>query len=550
MTNPISRGQAAYVLFAAFLSGAAVMVVEMTAVRLLQPFFGSTNYVWTNVIAVVLAALSLGYWVGGKLSEVRGTPRTYFGLLALGACLVAVSAPLATPVAQWLLPMQADLEGVMAPLVKASLAATLILLAPAMVVLGMVSPLAIRILSARGAGAAAGRVFACSTAGSIVGTYLPTILLIPEYGSRTSILIGAAMLLVPAVIGLLVFGGARGGASAAAAIVVVAPIAAFAGPAVGRAVPPLAADGKASVLAEVETPYQYVTVRVDRYPAQTEKLLTINEGVYTYHSFEVEGSVLTGSRYYDDYSMMPVLLDLPDGAELRGAVVGLACGVTARQWNHFWGDRYKLSVDGAEIDPEIIRLGREHFHLPAAEAPWLRAYAMDGRHMLHALSDRTYHMIAIDAFANELYIPFHLGTVEFFELCRDRLVPGGVMAMNVYANSPDAPNLIALERTVARAFGSVLRVRQTWGGNFLLVARRGSSAPDVSRLVPYRVKERFGTPAVPEWDGLVGLASRIPWRSTIVVDDPAVRVLTDDHCPLEHLTDDFLDKLEREVLTR
>ena len=553
----MTRSRAAYVLACAFLSGAAVMVVEMTAVRVLQPFFGSTNYVWTNVIATVLAALSLGYWLGGRLAEKRPVPSTYFGVLAVGGLLVVASVPLATPFSTWLQPGKADLEGVVGVLVRGSLVATIVLFAPAMAVLGAVSPIAIKLLSEAGAGRAAGRVFAVSTLGSLVGTYLPTLWLIPERGSRESLLIAGAMLLVPAVVGLLTFAGRSGATAAAVVVAIGGAVASVAETRPARPAPLLRNRGTATVLAEVETPYQYVTVRDDSYPSQTERMLTINEGVYTYHSFEVLGHILTNSRYYDDYAVLPLLIDVPAGEELRGCVVGLACGVTPRQWIHFWGKKWKLSIDGAEIDPEILRLGREFFHLRESEAAGLNAFAMDGRQMLAALPEsRRYHMLVVDAFTNELYIPFHLGTREFFTLCRDRLEDGGVFAMNVYAYRPDSPNLVALENTLAHVFGSCLRVRQTIGGNFLLLARRGASPPDLTRLVASRIKEREGNRAgVPEWDdpekgsenGLVALAGRMPRQATLVRPDASKLVLTDDHAPLEHLTDLFLDRSDREL---
>jgi spermidine synthase len=454
-------------------------------------------------------------------------------------------------VAAWLQPGTADLEGVRSVLIWGSLAASLLLFAPSMMVLGAVSPVAVRLLAGAGAGRAAGRVFAISTLGSLAGTYAATHWIVPERGSRVTILIAAGMLLVPGVIGLLTRGG-RAAVVALVTLVLGGTAAAFAQAAPGRGVPDLGTieeGGRATLLAEVETPYQYVTVRDDAYRSQTYRLLTINEGVYTYHSFEIANQVLTNSRYYDDYAAMPALLDLPDGAELRGCVVGLACGVTPRQWRHFWGARYDLKVDGAEIDPVVIDLGRKHFHLPPADDPRLRAYAMDGRQLLATVpADRRYHMIAIDAFANELYIPFHLATREFFRLCRDRLEPGGVLAMNVYASRADSPNLAAIENTLADAFGSCIRVRQTWAtGNYLLLARRGDAPPDMTRLTPPRLEDRFGKPAdVSEWDGLVKLSARLPWASTLVRPDPAKFLLTDDHAPLEHMTDRFLDRDERE----
>ncbi len=548
----MGRGRSAFLLITVFLSGAAVMVVEMTAVRVLQPFFGSTTQVWANVIAVVLGALALGYYVGGRVADRRPSAAILYGVLACGGLAVVASAPLATPISKWLLPQEVDLENAMSLLLKGSLGATVLLFAPATLLLGTISPMAIRLLADAGAGKAAGRVFAMSTLGSIVGTYLPVLWFVPEHGSRKTLLIAAGMLLAPAVVGLLLSAGRRGGVAAAVAVILAATTAAVADTRPARGAPRLEFGGEAVVLAEAETEYQYVTVREDRYPTTTQRLLTINEGVYTYHSLEVVGRVLTQSRYYDDYSLLPLLLDLPEGEELRGAIVGLACGVTSRQWDHFWGDTYRLRVDGAEIDPVVMELGRRYFHLPPADSPWLRSHAMDGRQMLElAPRGATWHMIVVDAFANELYVPFHLGTVEFFDLCRRRLAPGGVLAMNVYAYHPDSPNLAALENTLATVFGRCLRVRQSWGGNFLLIARNGDEPADVKRLSPKRITARVGERGgVSEWKGVLGLGDWVQSHTTPIEPRDGAFVLTDDHSPLEWLTDRFIDRAEAALLGR
>src|SRR5262245_49536168 len=549
----MNRGRSAFLLATVFLSGAAVMVVEMTTVRVLQPTFGSTNYVWTNVIAVVLAALAAGYAIGGRIADARPSPGVLYGVLALGGLLVAATVPLATPVSQWLLPVDVNLENVTSFLMRGSLAATLILFAPSTLLLGMVSPMAIRLLSEHGVGRAAGRVFAVSTVGSIVGTYLPTLWLVPEYGSRATLLIAAAMLLLPAVAGLIVFSGRRGAPLAALAVAAWAGTAAAAELRPNRGAPALEEGGTALVREERESPYQYLTVREDTFPGQpptTYKLLTINEGVFTYHSFEVAGSVLTGNRYYDDYALLPLLVDVPAGETLRGAVVGLAGGVTPRQWDHFWGRTYGLRIDGAELDPDVVELGRRHFHLPPENAEWLRVRVMDGRQMLALLPpDVSYHMLVVDAFSQEYYIPFHLATREFFELARARLADGGVFAMNVYSYSADSEILAAIENTLASVFGRCQRVKQKWGGNFLLLARKGAEPADVTRLLESRARTRFGARGdVAEWDALMGQASWIPEHTTLVSFDDKKRVLTDDLCPLESMTERSFGRIEAEIL--
>jgi spermidine synthase len=549
----MNRGKSAFLLATVFLSGAAVMVVEMTTVRVLQPTFGSTNYVWTNVIAVVLAALAAGYAIGGRIADARPSPGVLYGVLAVGGLLVAATVPLATPVSQWLLPVDVNLENVTSFLMRGSLAATLILFAPSTLLLGMVSPMAIRLLSEHGVGRAAGRVFAVSTVGSIVGTYLPTLWLVPEYGSRATLLIAAAMLVVPAVAGLIVFSGLRGAPVAALAVAAWAGTAAAAELSPNRGAPALSGGGTAIVREERESPYQYLTVSEHTYPGQpptTWRLLTINEGVFTYHSFEVAGSVLTDGRYYDDYALMPLLLDVAPGEELRGAIVGLAGGVTSRQWDHFWGRAYRLRVDGAELDPDVVDLGRRYFHLPPADADWLRVHVMDGRQMLATLPpDVSYHMLVVDAFSQEYYIPFHLATREFFELAKSRLADGGVFAINVYAYSGDAEILRAIENTLATVFGRCQRVKQKWGGNFLLLAKKGSDPADVTRLLESRARTRFGSRSdVAEWDTLMGQASWIPEHTTLVSPAPTRLVLTDDLCPLERMADRSFRAIETEIL--
>ncbi len=545
-----SAGAGLFLLASVFLSGGAVMIVEMTAVRAIAPYFGTTTYVWTNVIAVVLASLAVGYAVGGRLADKRGSLPLFFALLAAGGLLVAVGAAAVTPVCKWLLPEGLDLEGVVGVLMKGSLVATLILFSPPTLLLGTISPLAIRLLSDNGVGRAAGRVFSISTLGSLLGTYLPTLYLVPAVGSRNTLLIAAAMLVAPGAVGLLVFGRAAGRSIAAVAVVFACGIFAITEPRPARGEPVLPEGMKSTVLAEVESEYQYLTVRDDTSAdGSTARMLTINEGVYTYHSYRILGKVLTGSKYYDDYARIPVLLDLEPGDTLRGCVVGLAGGVTARQCKHFWGDLYDVEIDGAEIDPDVIKLGREYFFLPDESESWLKAYAMDGRQMLEAVApERAYDMLVIDAFSQEIYIPFHLATVEFFELCKRRLAPGGVLAMNIYAYRPDSPNLLAIENTLAKVFGKCVRTQQFWGSNAVLFARNGADVPDMTRLALDRINARFGERDLSEWDTLIEGSRWMPSHSRVVTYDPEGLLLTDDHSPLERLMDEMIDQSEREAL--
>jgi len=545
----LGRTGRALLLATVFASGTAVMIVEMTAVRAVQPAFGSTTYVWTNVIAVVLLALAVGYALGGRLADRHPSPRLLFALLGVGGLLAALAALLATPVSRLFLQDGVDLEGVVSVMLWGSLGTALVLFAPPVLVLGMVAPLAIRLLARGGVGRAAGSVFALSTAGSILGTYLPTLLLVPHLGSRGSFLVAAAILLLASAAGLLVFTRRRAAAGLplllllAAAASLTAALARLVPP--GRPAPPLE-GGVATVLEETESPYQYLTVRDDRYADGVDRVLTINEGLYTFHALRVEGRLLTGVSQYDAYAVLPLLLDLEPGSAFEACVVGMACGVNARQWHELYAGVYDVHVDGAELDPEVVRLGRRFFDLPADDAQWLDVFTMDGRTLLeHLPAARRYHAIVVDAFANELYVPFHLATREFLALCERRLEDGGLLAMNVYARGEDAPNLRAIENTMATVFGEALRIPHQDRSGFLLLARRGGEPADLDRLAPWTLRTRWAETPLPE--DLIALADGIGIAGgRVVLPSPDERVLTDDHAPLTWLTDRFLWSAEEE----
>ena len=550
---PDAEGSApkAIVLAGVAASGAAVTIVELTAVRVFQPFFGSTTPVWTNVIAVSLGALAAGYAIGGRVADRRPRAGVLLTLLTAAGVLTTLAAVLATPVARLFLEDGLETEGMATLLGKGSLGASLLLVAPPLVVCGAAGPVAVRLLADRGAGRAAGSVLAVSTVASVVGAYLPSLLLVPAIGSRGTLLVAAALVVALAVLGFARVRSVAGvlAALGAAGGIAISALVAELGPA--RGTPRLKNGGAARVLAESESPFQYVTVREDRYPTgEVDRVLAINEAVYSFHSLKVEGQVLTDSRHYDDYTVLPLLLDAEPGGDLRLGIVGFACGVNAAQWRHFWDGPFRLRVDGAEIDPEVVALGRAHFGLRDLQDESLDVVVTDGRAWLAALPDGPrFDVLVVDAFANEIYMPFHLGTREFLELARARLSAGGLLAMNVNAVGADAPNLAALENTLASVFGACVRSSRYGGHGFLLLARNGAEPPDLARLDAEEARRRFGDrDGLDEWDALLDLAADVAEDVTIVTPRPGARVLTDDDAPLEHLTDRFVRASEREFL--
>ena len=182
-------------------AGMASLAVEMAASRLLAPFFGTSLYSWAILIGLILAYLTLGYWLGGKLADSRPTRRPFFALNAVAALTVALTAVLASPLLGGAL---ATTERLPLGLFWGTVAGCLGLFALPTILLGCVSPYAIRLSVAgvAGSGNTAGTVFALTTIGSLIGTFGAVFLLIPNVGTRATLYVFAAILLFVSLLGL------------------------------------------------------------------------------------------------------------------------------------------------------------------------------------------------------------------------------------------------------------------------------------------------------------------------------------------------------------
>jgi MFS family permease len=171
-----------------FVAGISTLGAEIAAARLIAPAFGASTVVWANTIAIVLVALAGGYWLGGRLADRHPhTPAMARGAV-LGAALIAL-IPLAA------IPLLDATEDSLGPF-AGSLLVQLILIAPPVLVLGALSPWAIRlrVQSVAAAGDVTGRLYALSTAGGLVGNFAAALALIPWVGTRWTFLLCAALL--------------------------------------------------------------------------------------------------------------------------------------------------------------------------------------------------------------------------------------------------------------------------------------------------------------------------------------------------------------------
>lgn len=507
---------------AAGLCGCACMVVELSAVRLLAPFFGDSAYVWTNVIGVILFALAAGAWFGGRVAERRGADGAVTMLVA--AVVALALAPLLGPwLCDWLLPQDLPLDAAMPALVRGSLAATLALFGPALWLLGAVSPCLV-VGAARtgvGLGRAAGMVSAAGTMGSLAGTFAATHWLVPHYGCRATIWVASALL-------ALAWWSIRKGSVAILAGLACAalPLACW-GPLRG------APEGQ-QLLAAQESRIQYL--RVVRTPASDGRAarteLKINEGLDSYHSVAIEGRAFTSnldasaraSSYYDYHALVPLLAGdgkAPDG--LRALSIGDAAGTFRRIYGVTYPDAV---VDAVELDPEVVQLADRWFPQPAAKGHVVSG--LDGRVFVERSTD-TWHCIHVDAYRHQVYIPAHLASREFFAAARERLKPRGILACNVGGLGFSDPVLGAIARTMRESFSDVVALCVPDSRNILLLGRRDAKA--LTDAVPQEGEWSLGAEDAAIWAKVRQEAARGPWRRVEELPPSGISSFLEDDRP-------------------
>lgn len=185
-----------------FVAGATSLAIEMAISRLLAPYFGSSLFVWASLIGLILLYLTVGYYIGGRLADRYPRPGVFYSLTLIAALLIALVPPLSQPVLTWSLNVFATNP---LNIFYGSLVSVIILLALPTILLGCISPFAIRlqVQQVGKTGSTAGQLYAISTAGSIVGTFLPVLVLLPDIGTALTFLASAATLLLVSLVGLI-----------------------------------------------------------------------------------------------------------------------------------------------------------------------------------------------------------------------------------------------------------------------------------------------------------------------------------------------------------
>ncbi|NLE44143.1 MAG: fused MFS/spermidine synthase [Chloroflexi bacterium] len=425
--------QNAYLYLTAFTGGLVSLGAEMAASRLLSTHFGTASPVWATVIGLILLYLTVGYFIGGRWADRSPYPATLYQIIAWAAFLIGVVPFIAQPVLALASPGFLHFNVAM---LAGSFVSVLILFSVPITLLGCISPFIIRLAmrDVADAGKTAGLVYAISTAGSFLGTFLPDLLLVPTIGTRNTFVFFSLLLSAVATIGLFQSRARRRVLymSLPAIIILLALVL--------RGQPVKAADDS---IFETESSYNYIQV----VETGNCRYLLLNEG-QGIHSIYCPDQLSTPGPW--DYFLIAPFFNAPPHPPEQVqsvALIGLAAGTIAQQYTAAYGP---LPIDGVEIDPKIVAVGQEYFGMTE---PNLNVIVSDGRYFL-AHSDRQYSIIGVDAYRLP-YIPPHLATVEFFQQVANRLTPDGVIVVNVGHTVSDYRLVEAMKATLLQAFASV-----------------------------------------------------------------------------------------------
>ncbi len=490
----------------AFFSGAAIMIIELCANRVLAPWFGNSLYTWTGIIGIILVAISCGYYLGGWLVD-RKPHCTVLSHLFLASALFAVAVPF----------LQQTIEGSFseAGLVWGPLLASLILFTLPACVLGAIPPCAVRLTSLsyqdKRIGISAGTVGMFATLGSVAGTFTAGFFLIPQMGVKTIFFLVAGVLAFLALAGYVVFSSLS--MKTTKFCLGLSFFLTLFSLAMSFVKSPLPSD----VLFEQATFYHRIRVVQERLQyGDVEKTLFLDTTVEG-AQYEISREIpIAYQRYWELIKVFCPDLD-------RAAFLGAGAYTMPISLSR---DFPGAGVDVIEIDPRVVEVGRMFFHLD--EYAGISPIVDDARRHI-CRTGQKYDLIFGDAFNGVRNIPSHLVTVEFFRLIGSRLTEKGVYMMNIIS---------AIEGEHSRLFAAIGNTLSKAFKEFHVFALHPHDLDSVQNVVIVACNRELQFGLDSRWTDAeqyrLGrlLATYVPSHLYHVADAP---VLSDDFNPVEYI---------------
>jgi len=389
-----------------FLSGAVVMIFELVGSRVLGPYFGTSIFVWTSLIGIILGSLSLGYYLGGKIADKRPS----FNNLALVICISAAFVLITVLTKDFLLGF---LRVNITEIRISSVLASIMLFLPASVFLGMVSPYAVKLKlnDLKSSGSTVGNLYALSTLGSIVGTFLAGFYLVPHFGTDNLLMI-LAMVLV--LLALALFARELKKMKLFLGIVVVFGLVIIGG---------FNDSLKSSKFIDIDTTYNRIWIydHVDYNSGEMVKIMGINNENHSSMFLESDELVNEYTKYYH--------LAKHFNPDFKSTLMFGGAGYSYPK--DFLVKYPEATIDVVEIDPEVTELAKKYFRLK--EDPRLTIHHEDGRVYLNR-TEKKYDVIFGDAFTSRYSVPYQLTTIEAVKKEYEILNDDGIVLLNLISS--------------------------------------------------------------------------------------------------------------------
>ena len=480
-----------------FVCGAVVMVFEIVGSRVLSPFIGTSTYIWTSLIGVILASLSLGYWLGGRMADRRPDVKVLAAFILAAGGLISLTVLLKEILLSFIAAAPMPLE------IKA-LVAALLLFAPASICLGVVTPFTTRLVitSVEKTGSTVGRLYALSTVGSILGTFAAGFFLIPFVGSiRTLYFISLVLIVLSACLAPL-----------AASKLNITVIMLF--------LLSIAANEthafllrQNSGLHDIDTEYGRVQVFRTK-DAKTGRDIV---GLATDPYFAQSAAYIDSDELVLEYSPYYHLIRhfKPDFSETL--IIGGAGYSFPKEYLRSYQN---ARLDVVEIDPRMTAIARDHFRL--TDDARMQIIHEDGRMYVNRAESDKYDAVLMDAFGSLFSVPYHLTTREAVVNLSRILKDDGVVIFNLGSaiTGPGSKFLQAELRTYRDVFPNV----------YLFKVRSDYTDDKMQNLII--VASRSPQPAAMTSDD-PGIASLLDHQYTVdlALNEP---ILTDDLAPVEY----------------
>jgi spermidine synthase len=481
-----------------FIASACTMIVELVAGRIIAPYVGVSLYTWTSIIGVVLAGISVGNYLGGRLADRRGSLRLLGIIFTLAgfSCLTILAADQVSRLSPDGLPIVGDIL----------LLAVALFFVPS-AVLGMVSPIVAKLAvhDLAETGSTVGRIYAAGAAGSIVGTFATGFVLISWFGTR-AIVWGVAVVLW--TLGLLFLLSKRRRALLTGLMIVVAVSAL------------VLSDGLLDSPCTAETNYFCIKVQEEERNGEPVRVLILDRLVHSYSSL-TDPTVLV-YVYEQIYAEVTEYL-----SERTGQPSALFIGGGGYTFPRYMEALYpdgELQV--VEIDPGVTQVAYDRLGLSRDTS--IVTHNRDARIFLEANPDREYDLILGDAF-NDFSVPYHLTTKEFNDRVREWLTEDGLYVVNII----DGPS-----GDFMRAYVSTMR--QTFPYVYLAPTQESWRQAPRTTFVVIGALDALAMTAfdsITAGDGVPHVARLVLSQSELddLLAEGKVVVLTDDYVPVDQM---------------